>query len=139
METINFFSEDTDFQLSSPKSANLWIKNSIQEEGKKCGDLNIIFCSDTFLLNLNIDYLNHDTYTDIITFDWSENQTISGELYISIERVKENAILLRKTFEEELNRVMIHGVLHLMGYADKSPSDLSTMRAKEDFYLALQP
>ena len=101
-------------------------------------DLSFIFCDDMELLNKNSKYLNHDTLTDILTFDYSENNNISGDIYISIDRVKENAKTYKVTFENELDRVMIHGVLHLLGYKDKSKKDQKAMREKEDFYLSLQ-
>ena len=138
MPEINFFSENIDFQLDNSESIIEWLHNSIQNESKKTGEINIIFCADTYLLELNKTYLNHDTFTDIITFNNVEKNVISGDLFISIERVKENARKLNTSFLNELSRVMIHGVLHLIGYNDKSPTDTAEIRAREDFYLALQ-
>ena len=134
---INFTS-NTNFQLRHKTVLKSWIKEVVGKEGKKMKDLSFIFCDDMELLNKNSKYLNHDTLTDILTFDYSENNNISGDIYISIDRVKENAKTYKVTFENELDRVMIHGVLHLLGYNDKSKKDQKAMREKEDFYLSLQ-
>ena len=134
---INFTS-NTNFQLRHKTVLKSWIKKVVGKEGKKMKDLSFIFCDDMELLNKNSKYLNHDTLTDILTFDYSENNNISGDIYISIDRVKENAKTYKVTFENELDRVMIHGVLHLLGYKDKSKKDQKAMREKEDFYLSLQ-
>ena len=115
------------FILSLPKL--------IQYENKECGPINLIFCDDDKILEVNKEYLSHDYYTDIITFDYSLNQIISGDLFISIDRVKENANRYSKTFENELMRVVFHGVLHLCGYNDKSEEEVLVMRSKEDYYL----
>ena len=134
---INFTS-NTNFQLRHKTVLKSWIKKVVGKEGGKMKDLSFIFCDDMELLNKNSKYLNHDTLTDILTFDYSENNNISGDIYISIDRVKENAKTYKVTFENELDRVMIHGVLHLLGYNDKSKKDQKAMREKEDFYLSLQ-
>jgi len=126
--------EEIDFQLSNPEVISQWLLNVIHQEQKEIEYLNIIFCSDDFLLNINQQYLNHDYYTDIITFDYSE-ETIQGELYISIDRVGENASDRNIDFEKELSRVLVHGVLHLCGYGDKSKAEVEEMREKEEFYL----
>jgi rRNA maturation RNase YbeY len=115
------------FILSLPKL--------VQLEDKECGPINLIFCDDEKILEVNKEYLTHDYYTDIITFDYSLNQIISGDLFISIDRVKENADMFSKSFENELMRVVFHGVLHLCGYNDKSEEDILVMRSKEDYYL----
>jgi rRNA maturation RNase YbeY len=115
------------FILSLPKL--------VQLEDKECGPINLIFCDDEKILEVNKEYLAHDYYTDIITFDYSLNQIISGDLFISIDRVKENADMFSKSFENELTRVVFHGVLHLCGYNDKSEEDILVMRSKEDYYL----
>jgi rRNA maturation RNase YbeY len=115
------------FILSLPKL--------VQLEDKECGPINLIFCDDEKILEVNKEYLAHDYYTDIITFDYSLNQIISGDLFISIDRVKENADMFSKSFENELMRVVFHGVLHLCGYNDKSEEDILVMRSKEDYYL----
>jgi len=111
------------------------IENLIQNENKTKGDLSFIFCSDDYLLDINKKYLNHDFYTDVITFDYSENNILSGDVFISIDRVKENAGTFNVPFEEELQRVMIHGVLHLAGYKDKTDKEKKQMTDKENFYL----
>jgi rRNA maturation RNase YbeY len=136
---IQYFEEDIQFSLKEPDREGSWITNCIQSEGKEAGELNYIFCSDEYLHKINMEYLNHDTLTDIITFDNSESeQRIEGDIFISIDRVKENAFDLQTSFDEELARVMIHGVLHLIGYQDKTPQESKEMRAKEDHYLSLR-
>lgn len=134
---IHFHFEDV--QLNSFKEANTkaWITRSIETEKKQVGVLNYIFCSDQYLLKINQDYLNHNTFTDIVTFNYVENNVISGDLFISIDRVKDNSIDFKNSFSQELNRVLIHGVLHLIGYNDKSTKEVQEIRAKEDFYLTL--
>lgn len=139
MSPITFNSEDLIFSLSNEQSVVDWINNAINEEHKSIGKIAYIFCSDKYLHNINLTHLNHDTYTDIITFDYSENEFVSGDIFISIDRVKENAVTYKTTFENELFRVLIHGVLHLLGYNDKTTVDAKTMRTKEDFYLTLSP
>lgn len=134
---IYFHIEDIDYKLSEKKSTKNWITNCIENEGYKLGDINYILCSDDYLLQINTQYLNHDTYTDIVTFNYCTANIISGDLFISVERVKENSELHKATFETELKRVMIHGVLHLMKYNDKTSEEVLEMRAKEDFYLTL--
>lgn len=135
---LSFFAEDIDFEIIKPQETIEWLKKSILSESKNSGEINFIFCSDEYLLKMNKEFLNHDTYTDIITFNYVEGETISGDLFISIDRVKENADAHEVDFLDELKRVMIHGVLHLIGYDDKTVSDAQEIRAKEDFYLALQ-
>lgn len=136
--SISFHSEDVDFQLENEQQIIDWIKNTIQQEAKSATEISYIFCSDEYLYQMNLAYLNHDTYTDIITFDYTENSVVSGDIFISIDRVKENAIKFKTTFKNELSRVIIHGVLHLLGYKDKTPEQKQVMRSKEDFYLTLQ-
>lgn len=120
------------------KKISAWIQQTIINEKQKAGQVFFLFTSDEYLLSINRDFLNHDYYTDIITFDNSEKtKVVSGELYISLERVKENAKLLKLPFEKEMFRVMVHGILHLCGYGDKTPSELKTMREKENLYLDL--
>lgn len=134
---INFYSEDVDFHLVNEKKTIKWIKDSIKNETKIVGEISYIFCSDEYLHKMNLEYLNHNSFTDIITFDYTEGNNVSGDIFISIDRVKENAIKFKTIFESELSRVIIHGVLHLIGYKDKSIQDKEQMRSKEDFYLTL--
>lgn len=134
---IGFFNENTSFRLRNKKSIRAWISDAVIKEGKIPGEISVIFCNDSFLLDMNIKYLNHDTFTDIITFEYNEGQLISGDIFISIERVKENARLFSKSINDELYRVIIHGVLHLCGYKDKTTKDTATMRQKEEEYLVL--
>lgn len=122
----------TDFNLTSEKLYNLWLTKSCATEGYSISELNYIFCDDDYLLKINQDYLQHDYLTDIITFDYVIGKSISGDLYISIDRIIENAKEFNVTFDNELKRVMVHGVLHLMGYSDKSDTATAEMRAKED-------
>lgn len=139
MSSVRFFSEEIRFKLSNPRKTASWIRNTVSSEKKELGELNFIFCSDEYLRSLNNQYLKHDTFTDIVTFDNSEvSGVIEGDVYISVERVKENSNTFQSEFLRELNRVIIHGVLHLVGYTDKSTKDKATMRRKEDAYLSLQ-
>ena len=123
------------FSLSKPEHVQKWIMEVIKAENKQIGEINCIFCDDEYLLEKNKTYLNHNTLTDIITFDYSEKDEISGDLFISIERVRENAKIYNVTFELELSRVLIHGILHLIGFGDKTDEEIKTMRQKENFYL----
>jgi rRNA maturation RNase YbeY len=133
---INFYDENVSFSFKGKRqSAKMQIKTLLEMEGKKVGDLCFIFCMDDFLLDINKKYLKHDYYTDVITFDYTVDSSISGDIFISIERVDENAREFGVAFEHELSRVMYHGVLHLCGYKDKSEDEEQTMREKEDFYL----
>ncbi|MCU0440486.1 MAG: rRNA maturation RNase YbeY [Raineya sp.] len=135
---IQFFQENIIFKLKNSLKIKKWIKSIVEIEKQKIIDLNFIFCDDEYLHQINVEYLDHDTYTDIITFDNSEEKgRIESDIFISIERVKENADKLQVTFEQELHRVMIHGVLHLLGYKDKTKTDKQTMRAKEDEALSV--
>lgn len=133
--SINYFAEDVSFPKIKRKLTSEWIKNTIVSEGKFTGDISLIFCSDDYLLDVNRKYLQHDYFTDIITFDYVENDQISGDIFISVDRVKENAEKFSKTIENELNRILIHGILHLLGYMDKEGRDKELMTEKEDFYL----
>jgi rRNA maturation RNase YbeY len=136
--SVYFFYEDTNFRLKPVRSTKSWIKEVVEREGKVLGSLNYVFCTDGVLSRMNAQYLNHNTLTDIITFNMSElSLTIEGEIYISIDRVKENAIKFKVPFGQELQRVMIHGVLHLIGYGDKTAGQKIIMRKKEDAYLSL--
>ena len=135
--SISFHSEDVDFQLENEQKIIDWIISTIHQEGKSVTEISYIFCTDVYLHQMNLEYLNHDTYTDIITFDYSENSVVSGDIFISIDRVKENANKFNTTFLNELSRVIIHGILHLVGYKDKTAEQKQVMRSKEDFYLTL--
>lgn len=134
---ISYFSE-INYELKNPESLTPWIEETIQKEGFETGEINYIFCDDDCLLKKNIKYLNHNTLTDIISFDYTEKNIISGDIFISIDRVKENAKDLGHLFEDELCRVMIHGVLHYCGYKDKTEKEQTEMTAKEDYYLSLR-
>jgi rRNA maturation RNase YbeY len=134
---IRFFSEDVAFKIKRPRDTSRWINLTAEKEKHRISDITYIFCSDKFLLGLNQKFLKHKTLTDIITFDYCTEGQISGEIYISIERVEENAQKFGCAFTEELRRVMIHGVLHLIGYKDKKPGEIITMRKKEEAYLSL--
>jgi len=133
---ILFFSE-TNFKFSQKKPVKDWLGKIITNENKKQGDINIVFYDDEKLSEFNKSYLNHDTLTDIITFDYSENGLLSGDICISVERVTENAQKFNCSFDEELRRVMAHGVLHLCGYGDKSRTDKLLMKQKEEEALFL--
>lgn len=132
---VDFFSDGIDFSLDNSSSLSNWLEASVVCEGFEMGDVNVIFCSDDYLLNMNKQFLEHDYYTDVITFDYSEDSIISGDLFISIDRVTENAVLYQQIFQVELNRILIHGVLHLCGYEDKETNLKELMTSKEDFYL----
>ena len=128
--------EGIDFQLVNEISLSLWIEKTIENEGATLGAVSYIFCSDDYLHQMNIEYLNHDTLTDVITFPYNDNP-IEGDIFISIDRVKDNAQDLNIAFNDELYRVMIHGVLHLCGYSDETDEQEAEMRRKEDEYLKL--
>ena len=129
------FNYETAFLLDNAERLSKWINGVISEEGYKLDEINYIFCDDAYLLKLNVEFLSHDTLTDIISFDYSVGKIIQGDIFISIERVKENALEYGVSTKEELHRVMVHGVLHYCGYKDKSESQSVLMRNKEDYYL----
>lgn len=133
---INFHYE-TDFQITSEAKYIAWIEKIISSEQKLIGELNYIFCDDAYLFKLNVDYLDHDTLTDIISFDYSDHITIQGDIFISVDRVKENAKEYKVSLENELRRVMSHGILHYCGYKDKTEEDTKIMRQKEEEKIAL--
>ncbi|WP_396165617.1 rRNA maturation RNase YbeY [Flavobacterium sp.] len=126
------FNYENEFELPNEDQIVTWISHVILSENKKEGEINYIFCDDEYLLNLNEQYLDHDTLTDIISFDYSIGNELHGDIFISTERVLENAADFKVTFEEELQRVLVHGVLHYCGYKDKSEADEQLMRSKED-------
>ena len=129
---MTYFNYETDFDLENETSYEKWISTIIQSEEKEEGEINYIFCDDDYLLKINVDYLDHDTLTDIISFDYSEGNFLQGDIFISIERVRENAAEFNTIFEEELKRVMAHGILHYCGYKDKSEEESLAMRQKEE-------
>lgn len=137
LSMIRFFSNEISFNLSSKNIVKEWIKRVVTSYGYKLGDVNVIFCSDEYLLQINKDYLNHNYYTDIITFDYSEEGRIAGELYISIDTVLTNAAEYNQERAAELLRVIIHGFLHLMQFNDQSPEEEAEMHSKEDAALSL--
>ncbi|AWM13636.1 rRNA maturation RNase YbeY [Flavobacterium sediminis] len=126
------FNYEIDFALENEDLYSEWIESVVESEGKTLGEINYIFCNDEYLHQINMQYLNHDTLTDIISFDYTEGDIISGDIFLSIERVKDNAKDFEVPFSEELKRVMAHGVLHYCGYKDKSEADEQLMRAKEE-------
>ena len=140
---VRFFFENVTDCLKSKRLIRQWIQQVVEQEGGQGEEVCFIFCQDDFLLSLNQNYLQHDTLTDVITFDYTEKsgslKLIKGEIYISMNRVRENARLFQVSFQQELRRVMVHGVLHLLGYGDAKPRQKLTMKAKEDFYLSLGP
>ena len=133
--SLNFYFEKIE-PFTIEKSIEDWIEKTILIEEKKAGDISFIFCSNDYLLSINKEYLNHHYYTDVITFDYVEDDLISGDIFISTEMVEENAQEFNVSFQNELNRVMIHGVLHLIGYKDKTESEQKLMTKKEDQYLS---
>lgn len=138
MDSIHYFFEDIDFKLDNSNKISSWISDVISKEKYNLTSINYIFCSDEHLLKVNREYLKHDYYTDIITFNNSEDDNhIESDLFISIDRVTENAKVNVEPFDKELNRVMIHGVLHLLGYNDKTKEEQIMMREKENAYLSL--
>jgi rRNA maturation RNase YbeY len=130
--------EDVDFVPPAQERILIWFTKVCENKGFHLNELNLIFCSDSYLLEMNRRYLNHDYFTDIITFDYVDNQNVSGDLFISIERVRENAQMLNISFEDELDRVMVHGLLHLVGYQDNTKSKQAEIKAQEDFCLTLR-
>lgn len=131
---IQFFFENIE-QIKLDGNITKWLEDLIVSEQKKPGDINYIFCDDEYLLQINREHLHHDYYTDVITFDYVKGKTISGDIFVSLPRISENAVNLSKDFDSELHRVLAHGVLHLCGYKDKLDNEIAEMRQKEDFYL----
>lgn len=136
-DLITFFSEDVNFELSETIKHADWIQNLIKTHSKIAGDIAYIFCSDVYLHKMNVEHLNHDTLTDIITFDYTHAGIISGDIFISIDRVQENAKTFSVSFDQELHRVMSHGILHLIGFKDKTDTEKSLMRDEEDKAISL--
>jgi len=135
---VSYFFEDTKFQFKNRRFNNQWLKMVAESEIKKLGQISIIFCSDNYILDVNQKYLQHDYFTDIITFDYCEGNVLSGDLFISVDSVRENSIYYGSEFENELNRVIVHGLLHLIGYDDHTEEDIKVMREKENYYLELR-
>ena len=135
---ISYFFEDTDFQFRKKTHNNRWLRLVAESEIRRIGQINIIFCSDNYILDINQKYLQHDYFTDIITFDYCEGDRLSGDLFISVDSVRENSIEYGTEFDDELNRVIVHGILHLIGYDDHCDDDIATMRKKEEYYLSLR-
>lgn len=135
---IAFFTEDTVFRFHCKTLTRNWLKSVSLNEKRHLGDINIIFCSDPYILDMNRKYLGHDYYTDIITFDYCEGEVLNGDLFISIDTVRANSEEYGTSFENELNRVIVHGLLHLIGYDDHTEEDINMMRSKENFYLNLR-
>ncbi len=139
MNNIHFFTEDLNYRLRQIKRIKKWIVNTIEKEDGQLDTINFIFTTDKYLHKINVDYLNHDTYTDIITFEYnSDDDPILSDIYISLERCKENAKNLNIKLFDEIHRILIHGVLHLLGYKDKKKKDKELMTSKEDYYLSLR-
>ena len=135
---IRYFQEDIRFEMKQKMLNNRWLKMVAGSEMRRLGAINIIFCSDNYILDVNMKYLQHDYFTDIITFDYCEKDVLSGDLFISIDSVRENAQFYGTEFADELNRVMVHGLLHLIGYDDHSEADIAEMRQKENYYLEMR-
>ncbi len=135
---IRYFNEDIRFVLKDKLVNNRWLKLVAGSEIRSIGDVNIIFCSDKYILDVNLRYLHHGYYTDIITFDYCEGKKLSGDLFISIDTVRENALEYGVEFDDELHRVMVHGLLHLIGYDDHTPEEEKIIHEKEDYYLKLR-
>lgn len=132
------FNYEIDFELKNSEEVKSWISKVILEENCNEGDINYIFCSDEYLHKINVKFLNHDTLTDIISFDYSIGKELHGDIYISVDRVTENASDYGTNFIDELDRVIIHGILHYCGYKDKTNDDELLMRSKEDYYLSIR-
>ena len=135
---ITYHFQDTDFKFRHKRLTSQWLRLTAESEIYRIVDISIIFCSDSYILDINQKYLHHDYYTDIITFDYCEGERLSGDLFISVDSVRENSIEYGTSFEEELNRVIIHGLLHLIGYDDHTEEDIAQMRKKENYYLSLR-
>ena len=135
---ISYYFQDVDFKFREKRRTNQWLRLAAESEIRRLGDINIIFCSDNYILDVNMKYLQHDYFTDIITFDYCEGTVLSGDLFISVDSVRENSIEFGTDFEEELHRVIVHGVLHLIGYDDHTEEDKKVMRQKENYYLQMR-
>ena len=140
MSELNFFTQETNFRIRKIRLLKKWLFETIKAENETLDTLSIIITSDEYLHQMNVEHLNHDTLTDVITFEYNEeNEPIQGDIFISIDRVKENANQFKQRQLDELHRIIIHGTLHLLGYKDKCDSDKKQMTQKEDYYLSLRP
>lgn len=135
---ISYYFEDTDFTFKGKTLNNKWLRLVAESEIRRVGNVSIIFCSDNYILDINQRYLGHDYFTDIITFDYCEGDRLSGDLFISVDSVRENSIEYGTDFMDELYRVIVHGILHLIGYDDHTEGDIAVMRSKENYYLSLR-
>ena len=135
---ISYYFQDTDFKFRDRRKTNEWLKLAAESEIRRIGNISIIFCSDNYVLDINQKYLQHDYFTDIITFDYCEGDRLSGDLFISVDSVREDSVEFGTEFKDELNRVIIHGLLHLVGYDDHTEKDIKLMRSKENYYLSLR-
>ena len=139
MPSVNFFLEDINFRVRKKKLIRNWLLLTIKKEGGELDNINLIFTSDNYLHHINVEHLNHDTLTDIITFEYNETgEPITSDIFISVDRVKENSVTFRQRQLDELHRIIVHGTLHLLGYKDKNKSDKELMTIKEDYYLSLR-
>lgn len=136
---IGYYTEDIKFLFKEKVLCRQWLKTVAESEIRRIGDINIIFCSDNYILDVNMKYLSHDYFTDIITFDYCEGNKLNGDLFISVDSVRENALYYGTEFKDELHRVIVHGILHLIGYDDHKEEDIKVMREKENYYLCLRP
>lgn len=134
---VSYHTQDTDYKFKAKRLTSKWLKVLVEKEGRRLGAVSVIFCSDGYLLGMNRQYLGHDYYTDIITFDYCEGPVISGDLFISVDTVRENALFYGEQYDREMHRVIVHGVLHLIGYDDHTDKDRKQMRSKENEALAL--
>lgn len=135
---VSYFTQDIKFSFPEKRRTSRWLKLVAESEIRRLGDISVIFCSDNYILDVNMKYLQHDYFTDIITFDYCEKDILSGDLFISIDSVRENAQFYGTEFADELNRVMVHGLLHLIGYDDHTEADIAVMRQKENYYLQMK-
>lgn len=135
---VNYFTEGIKFAFKEKRRTSKWLRLVAESEIRQLGDISVIFCSDPYILDVNLKYLGHDYYTDIITFDYCEGDRLNGDLFISIDSVRENALHYKTEFADELNRVIVHGILHLIGYDDHTAEEKKEMRSKENYYLSLR-
>lgn len=135
---ITYHFEQTKFVFRQKTLTSKWLRLVAESEIRRIGDISIIFCSDNYILDINRRYLGHDYFTDIITFDYCDGDRLSGDLFISVDSVQENSVEYGTEFKDELNRVIVHGILHLIGYDDHTEEDVKVMRSKEDYYLSLR-